>query len=138
MKITSFEPYILAKDAGAVISLLSEMGFEKRHQQDNIADQSLTGVMMSHKDGFKATIVQTNDLPRDSVTGIRVNVGDFEEAYDLLTAKGFKKAPGTDIVNTGSAKALLMMAPSGFLLELIHHIRKENIDGAAADLRKEL
>jgi hypothetical protein len=53
-----------------------------------------------------------------------VNVDNFDEAYELLTSRGFKKAPGTDIVDTGSAKALLMIAPSGFLLELIQHIKK--------------
>ena len=79
---------------------------------------------MKDPNGFKVNIVQSADLPRESLTGIRVNVDNFDEAYELLTSRGFKKAPGTDIVDTGSAKALLMIAPSGFLLELIQHIKK--------------
>ena len=93
MKITTFDPYILVKNAEPLVQLFGEL-------------------------------VQSADLPRESLTGIRVNVDDFDEAYELLTSRGFKKAPGTDIVDTGSAKALLMIAPSGFLLELIQHIKK--------------
>jgi hypothetical protein len=124
MKITTFDPYILTKDAETLIQLFGKMGFQERHKQEDIAGQELTGIVMKDANGFKVNIVQSADLPKESLTGIRMNVDDFDEAYELLTSRGFQKAPGTDIVDTGSAKALLMIAPSGFLLELIQHIKK--------------
>ena len=33
MKITSFNPLIVAKDAEPVIKLFEELGFEKRHEK---------------------------------------------------------------------------------------------------------
>ena len=124
MKITTFDPYILTKNAEPLIQLFGELGFQKRHLLEEIGGQELTGIVMKDANGFKVNVVESADLPRESLTGIRMNVDDFDEAYELLTSRGFQKAPGTDIVDTGSAKALLMMAPSGFLLELIQHIKK--------------
>ena len=34
MKITSFSPLIVTKDASKLIALFEELGFEKRHHQD--------------------------------------------------------------------------------------------------------
>lgn len=125
MKITSFDPYILVKDAEPVVSLFRDLGFEKRHRQEGISEEDLTGIVLKNEEGFRVTIVQSGILPRESYTAIRMNVDNLDEAYELLTSHGFMKAPGCDVVDTGSAKALLMMSPSHFLLELIQHIRKE-------------
>ena len=124
MKITSFDPQLWVKDAEPIMRLFEDLGFEKHHKQENIAEQDITGIVMRDPNGFRINLIQTEDLPRESLTGIRMNVDDFDEAYAFLTSRGFTKAPGTDIVDTGSAKALMMISPSRFLLELIQHIRK--------------
>ena len=124
MKITSFDPQLWVKDAEPIVRLFEDLGFEKRHKLENVAEQDITGIVMRDPNGFRINLIQTEDLPRESLTGIRMNVDDFDEAYALLTSRGFTKAPGTDIVDTGSAKALMMISPSRFLLELIQHIRK--------------
>ena len=36
MKITTFNPMILSKNAEEIIKLFEELGFEKKHQKDNI------------------------------------------------------------------------------------------------------
>ena len=64
-----------------------------------------------------------HESPADGMA-IRMNVDDFRKAYDLLTAHGFQKAPGIDEVNLETAKALLMVSPSGFLIEVIEHIKQ--------------
>lgn len=124
MKITTFDPYILVKDAEPTVQLFQALGFEKRHMQEGIGDEGLTGIVMRDANGFRVNIVQSETLPRESLTGIRINVDNFDEAYALLTARGFTEAPGCKIVDTGSAKALLMISPSRFLIELIQHIKK--------------
>ena len=124
MRITSFDPLLWVKDAEPIVRLFEDLGFEKRHKLENVTEQDITGIVMRDPNGFRINLIQTEDLPRESLTGIRMNVDDFDEAYTLLTSRGFTKAPGTDIVDTGSAKALMMIFPSRFLLELIQHIRK--------------
>lgn len=60
------------------------------------------------------------------MTAIRMNVRDFDEAYELLISKGFKNAQGDKITETGSSKATLMVSPSGFGISLAEHIRKDD------------
>jgi hypothetical protein len=125
MKVTTFDPYILVKDAEPVVRLFQDLGFEKRHMQEGISEENLTGIVMRDTNGFRVNIVQSDTLPRESLTGIRVNVDNFDEAYELLTAHGFTEAPGCEIVDTGSARALLMISPSRYLIELIQHIKND-------------
>ena len=88
MKITSFNPLIVTKNAAETIKLFEELGFEVKHT-------------------------------------IRMNVRDFDEAFEFLTSKGFKNAQGDRITDTGSSKATMMVSPSGFAINLIEHIRKD-------------
>ena len=55
-----------------------------------------------------------------------MNVRDFDEAYEFLTARGFVNADGDKVTDTGSSKATLMVSPSGFGISLAQHIRKED------------
>jgi hypothetical protein len=55
-----------------------------------------------------------------------MNVRDFDEAYELLTSKGFRNAQGDKITDTGTSKATMMVSPSGFTISLIEHIRKDD------------
>ena len=124
MKITNFSPLIVSKDADAIISLLEALGFEKRHEPViNTGDRTVVRTRMKDANGFCVDVSKLEQLPHD-MTAIRMNVDNFQEAYELLTAHGFKKAPGIEEVDLEKAKALLMVAPSGFAIEVIQHIKK--------------
>jgi hypothetical protein len=63
-------------------------------------------------------------VPQD-VTQIRMNVDDFDEAYELLTAHGFKNVQGDTISESSTSKGTGMVSPSGFMIALSHHFKKE-------------
>lgn len=125
MKITSFNPLIVTKDAENVIKLFEEMGFERRHTKTGINDKDITSVRMRYtgEDGkvFHVDVTDT-PVPQDIAT-IRMNVRDFDEAYKLLEEKGFKNAQGEKITNTGSSKSTMMVSPSGFSISICEHLR---------------
>ncbi len=71
--------------------------------------------------------VRTRDedaLPVDTLTTIRMNVDDFDEAYQMLISRGFKNYYGDQAVNTKTSKSAIMISPTGFVINLIHHIKK--------------
>lgn len=122
MKITAFNPLIVSKDAKAITELFEALGFEHAHKKEGINDD-ITSFDMKHPDGFRIDIAQVDQMPQD-MTAIRMNVRDFDEAYEFLTSKGFKNAQGGKITDTGSSKATLMVSPSGFAISLAEHIKK--------------
>ena len=125
-KITTFNPMILSPKADEVIALFEALGFERRHQKDNIDDKDISSVRMKDSNGFHVDVARVESLPKDMTT-MRMNVRDFEEAYELLKAHGFKNAKGEDtVVETVHAKSCLMISPSGFAIQLTQHIRKDD------------
>ena len=86
-------------------------------------DRTVVRTRMKDANGFHVDISKLETIPRD-ITAIRMNVDNFKEAYDLLTSHGFKKAPGVEEVDLEKAKALLMVSPSGFMIEVIEHIKE--------------
>ena len=78
---------------------------------------------MKDPNGFRVDVAQVQQIPQD-MTVIRMNVRDFDEAYQFLLSKGFKNAQGDNVTDTGSSKATLMISPSGFAISLAEHIRK--------------
>ncbi len=126
MQITTFNPMILSNNADEIISLFEALGFERRHQVDNIDDKDISSVRMKDANGFYVDVARVEKLPQDMST-IRMNVRDFDEAYEFLKSRGFKNARGEDhAVESASAKSCLMIAPSGFSIQLTQHIRKED------------
>ena len=124
MKITTFNPQIITKNAEPVVQLFEELGFEKRHDQKGIGEQGDEAIRMKHANGFYLDILKSNvEDPRDTV-GIRMNVDDFNETYRILLQRGFKNAYGDEIVKTESSKAAMMISPSGFNISIIQHIKK--------------
>ena len=124
MKITTFNPMILSKNADEIISLFEELGFERRHQVDNIDDKDISSVRMKDSNGFYLDVARVESLPRDMTT-MRMNVSDFDEAYELLKAHGFQNARGEDnTIESKSARSCLMISPSGFSIQLTQHIKK--------------
>ena len=125
MQITTFNPMILSPKADEVIKLFEELGFERRHQVDNVDDKDISSVRMKDANGFYVDVARVESMPQDMTT-MRMNVRDFEEAYEFLKARGFKNARGDDhVVESKSAKSCLMIAPSGFSIQLTQHIRKD-------------
>ena len=124
MKITSFGPEVMVTDAEPVVELFKDMGFEPRHHQEGMTEKNVTGNVLRDANGFRMNILQIDNLPRPAISTIRMNVDNFDEAYELLKRHGFTEAPGAFVADTGSAKSILMMASSGFLINLVQHIKK--------------
>ena len=123
MKITAFDPIIVTTKSDEVMNIFEELGFEKRHRQENIGEKGITGIRMKDAEGFYVDISQSDaPIPNDMVS-IRMNVDNFEEAYDLLIAHGFKNYYGDQSVNAKTSKSAIMISPSGYVINLIHHIK---------------
>lgn len=122
MKITAFNPLILTKDAETAVKLFEELGFERLHTKTGI-NEHVTSYDLKDANGFRVDVAQTDAMPQD-MTAIRMNVRDFDEAYEFLVERGFKNAQGDKVTDTGSSKATLMVSPSGFAISLAEHITK--------------
>ncbi|MBP5262235.1 MAG: hypothetical protein J6Z43_08935 [Clostridiales bacterium] len=124
MVITTFNPQIITNDAESVVSLFEELGFEKRHNPTGIGDLNVEGIRMKDPSGFALDISQPDmRLPKDMIA-IRINVDDFDEAYQLLLSRGFTNFYGDRITETDSAKSAMMVSSSGLGINLVHHIKK--------------
>ena len=124
MKITTFNPQIITKDAEAVVRLFEELGFRRRHTKEDIGEFGVTGIRMKDDNGFYLDISQSDHLPVDCIEAIRMNVDDFDEACRLLTERGFKNFYGDRVVENPTSRSAVMIAPSGFVVNLIQHLRK--------------
>lgn len=128
MKITGFNPTILTSDLESMLRLFEDMGFEKKHKRDNISsefDNSAvdSSIRMKNKDGFCVDINSFEGIPRDE-TLIRINVDDFDEAYQFLEARGFRNFMGEgNLLVTPFFKGAHMESPSGFGFMLMQHIK---------------
>ncbi len=126
MQITTFNPMILSKNADEIVRLFEEMGFERKHQVNNIDGKDISSIRMTDANGFNVDVARVESMERDMTT-MRMNVRDFDEAYEFLKSRGFKNARGEDhAVESRSARSCLMIAPSGFSIQLTQHIRKED------------
>jgi len=124
MKITSFNPMIVAKDPVSVIQLYESLGFLISHRKEGIADKDISSVRMKNEDGFHVDIA-TGDFPQDRVV-IRMNVNDLEEACEMLMARGFKRAKNfSDTVDTPSSRFCILVSPSGFAINVIQHMEEK-------------
>lgn len=127
MKITSFNPLIITKDAESVIALFEALGFERRHKKTGINGKDITSVRMRYEgeDGkvFHVDVTQA-DVEKD-ITTIRMNVRDFDEAYEMLKARGFINAQGDRITDTGSSRSTMMVSPTGFTISIAQHIKHD-------------
>ena len=123
MKITSFNPLIASKEADSLIALFEELGFDRRHKSEGTNnDSGFQTTRMKDGNGFYVDIAKSETVPRD-MTAIRMNVDDFEGAIELLKSHGFIIANGGRITDLGSSKSAFMMAPSGFCISVVKHIK---------------
>lgn len=127
MKITSFNPLIVTKDAETVIKLFEDLGFERRHTKTGINGEDISDVRMRYEneDGkvFHVDVTQA-PVPQD-ITTIRMNIDDFDEAYNMLEGKGFKNAQGDKITETGTSRSTMMVSPSGYSISISKHIKND-------------
>lgn len=72
--------------------------------------------------GFHVDVAAA-DYPQD-VTIVRINVDNFEEAYEIFKQHGFKRADGfSDDVDTGSSKFAILASPTGVIVDVAQHIK---------------
>lgn len=125
MEITTFNPMILSRNADEIIKLFEEMGFERRHQKNNIDGKDISSVRMTDPNGFHVDVARVESMKQDMTT-MRMNVRDFDEAYQFLTSRGFKNPSGDHTVESSTSKSCLLISPSGFSIQLTQHIRSED------------
>ena len=125
MKITSFNPLIVTKDAESAIALFEELGFARRHTKEGIGENNVTDVRMKNADGFHVDVSQGTG----EWTMIRMNVDNLEEAIAFLEARGFHKARhavANKTIDTGSSMFNIMVSDSGFIFAVSQHIKDRN------------
>ena len=124
MKITSFNPLIVTKDAEPAIALFEALGFERRHTKEGISINNTTDVRMRDPNGFHVDVSQGTG----EWTMIRMNVDNLEEAIAFLEEHGFHKARhavAKDTIDTGSSRFNIMVSPSGFILAVSQHVKNQ-------------
>jgi hypothetical protein len=122
MKITSFNPLIVTKDAEPVVKLFEDLGFEKRHIKEGISLNNSEDIRMKDANGFHVDVTQGTG----EWTMIRMNVDNLEEATELLKEHGFRMArheAAKETVDTGSSKFNIMVSPSGFIFSVSQHFK---------------
>lgn len=122
MKITSFNPLIVTKDAESTIRLFEHLGFERRHTKEGIGEDNVTDVRMKDANGFHVDVSQGDG----EWTMIRMNVDNLEEAIAFFEARGFHKARhavANKTIETGSSRFNIMVSPSGFIFAVSQHIK---------------
>ena len=124
MKITTFNPLIVTKDAASAIALFEELGFERKHMKEEIGLENVTDVRMKDANGFHVDISEGHG----EWTMIRMNVDNLEEAIEFLEGRGFHKARhevANKTIDTGSSRFNIMVSPSGTIFAVSQH-RKDN------------
>ena len=123
MKITTFDPMIVTSKAEDAISLFEALGFEKTHQPTTTTETGdVTSTRLKDASGFHVDVADVPDMTQDMML-IRMNVDNFEEAYEFLISKGFMCHSGGVAVETATNKSCCMIAPSGFAFVLCQHIK---------------
>ena len=123
MKITTFDPIIVTPDFDNVVSLFEALGFEKKHAPvTDTGKQDVRSFRMKHPEGYHVDVADSPDAERD-LTYIRMNVDNFDEAYDIFMAHGFTNPRGDGTIDSKSSKAASLFSPSGFRMALVQHIK---------------
>ena len=126
MKITAFDPQIVTKNADPVIQLFEELGFEKRHIKDGKGGPDIPkikSVRLKDANGFCLDVAQADAGQAQDMVTIRLNVDNFEEAYNILLSHGFVNEFGNRVAETGSSRSTAMNSPTGLKITLIQHIK---------------
>jgi adenylate cyclase class IV len=132
MKITTFNPMIVTKKPDEAIALFEALGFERHHHKNDETEGSEQGlafatVRMKDANGFYVDVctANTDRIERD-LSLIRMNVDDFDEAAEMLKKNGFRESKVVPQNYTPTSKYAFFISPSGFMTDLIKHIKKES------------
>ena len=132
MKITTFNPMILTNKPEEAIALFEALGFERHHHKSDETENeeqelAFSSVRMKDANGFYVDVctANTDRIERD-LTIIRMNVDDFDEAAELLKKNGFRESKVVPSNYTSSSKYAFFISPSGFIIDLIKHIKNED------------
>lgn len=123
MKISVFNPVIITKDVEPVIQLFEELGFQQTHNKAENNDVEYSAHRMKDANGFHVDVVEVPVIPQ-TYTAIRINVDNYDEAYEFFISRGFRQAKGFAPSTTASSKYAYLVSPSGFIVDLIQHIKK--------------
>ena len=131
MKITAFHPSVVTQHAEDVIALFEALSFEPRHHKTGEVEEGAQGMgfsatCMKDANGFHVDVcaAEYERLARDMMV-IRMNVDDFDEATELLKSHGFRESKVVPQNETSSSRYAYYVSPSGFVIDVIKHIRKE-------------
>lgn len=102
--------------------MFEELGFEKRHTKEDVEGGANVTVAMKDANGNRVSVSNSADLPQD-LTGIAINVDNFQEAYDYFIGKGFVDPRAGTVTDTSSSKATMLFAPSGFAVVISEHLK---------------
>ncbi len=125
MKITTFDPIIITRNGDAAVETFEALGFEKTHAPvTDTGHGDVQSYRMKDSNGFHVDVACSISNISQDMTFIRMNVDNFEEAYNILIDHGFRNTRGDKTLDTQSAKAATMVSPSGFTIALVEHIKK--------------
>ena len=123
MTITTFDPLIVSAQAADAIKVFEALGFEKTHAPVTTTETGdVSTVRLKDANGFHVDVAQVDAFAQD-MTMIRMNVDDFEAAYNILKDHGFTNTRGDDTLDAKSSKEATMVSPSGFRIALVKHIK---------------
>ena len=125
MKITGFCPIIVTKDQESIVKTFEALGFERRHTKTDVEGGANIGIAMKDANGNRISIASASK-DRPDITGILINVDNFQEAYDFFIGKGFIDPRGSKTTVTSSDEATMLMAPSGFPVVISEHFRERD------------
>jgi predicted enzyme related to lactoylglutathione lyase len=122
MKITTFNPLIVTKDAKSAVALFEALGFQQRHTKEGIGENNVTDIRMKDANGFHVDVSQGSG----EWTMIRMNVDNLEEAIEFLESRGFHKARhavANKTIYTGSSRFNIMVSPTGYIFAVSEHTK---------------
>ena len=123
MKITSFNPLIVTKDAQAAVKLFEDLGFHPIHNIEVTARSGPVSTVCLENDGGFRVDVSEAPVPQD-LSLIRMNVDDFDEALAFLEERGFRNHNATGAtVDTATNKSAMIVSPSGYAFDLCQHLK---------------
>lgn len=79
---------------------------------------------MKDANGFHVDVAEVPVL-KQTYKVIRINVDNFDEAYEFFMSKGFRQAKGFPPSTTASSKYVYLVSPSGFIVDVIEHTKKK-------------
>ena len=123
MKITSFNPLIVTKDAESTIKVFEDLGFQQTHNKAENVEIEFSSHRMKDANGNHVDVVEVPMIPQ-TYTAIRINVDNFEEAYDFFMSKGFRESKIAPPSTTASSKYAYLVSPTGVIIDVCEHIKK--------------